>query len=1123
MSFRLIYGKSGVGKSTYMYNEIKEKINCENKIYIITPEQFSFTAEKKLLETLGNRAVLNAEVLTFNRMAYRVASEVGGTAKVELSSSGKAMLIYNILASKKSKLKFLGKSEENIDLIIEQITEFKKHGVSVDDLNNIKEETNDDYLKLKLQDMLQVYTDFEKVIENKYIDENDNLTRLANQINEVSIFDNTLIYIDEFVGFTKQEYEIIKQLSYKAQDVTVAICSDSIEEAIAPENDVFYSNKLTISRLLDLMKEAKITIDEPIFLKEPYRFKNDELKHLEKNLYSVPYKKYENTPENIELFLANNQYSEIENIAINIVKLVQKKGYRYKDISVITKNLDIYSNLVKVIFNKYQIPVFIDEKNDLNQNIIVKYLLSILEIFARNWSYESVFNYVKTGFLDISKQEIFALENYCQKWGIKNSKWYKQEWNFKDENDENKAKIQRFRELRKIIVNPLIEFKEDLKGTNEVKLITTKLYNFLIKNEIDKKFEEKIEELKQLGQTEFATQYETSWKIIMGVLDEIVLVFGNEKVSFDKYMQILKTGLASSDLGKIPGTQDQVIIGDVDRSRSHKVKAIFIIGLNDGMFPTVHKNEGFFNDNDRQYLKENGVELARNTVESLYEDNFNIYKAFTTAEEKLFLSYSSSDSEGKTLRGSILVSKIKKIFPMLEEHSDIIEKTSEILIENTTFDELLNKLGEYRDTGEIEDEWVEVYNYYKNNPMWKYKLEKAMEALSYTNKPDKINEKNIQKMYGDTLHTSVSRLEQYQACHFAYYLKYGLQLSEKDNFKINPIDTGTFMHDVIDDFFNKIREKSFNIKELSEEEINEIVEEIIDEKLNLNKNFIFSSSPKYKSLSTRLKRVVLKSMKYIVENLKYSEFEVLGNEVEFKEGKEYSPITIELESGKKVEITGKIDRIDIAKLDNDKYVRIIDYKSSAKNIDLNQVYAGLQLQLITYLDAVCQEEDLMPAGVLYFNLIDPTIKSKKSLTDEEIEDKIRKKFKMQGLILADVDIVKMMDTKLETGSSDVIPAYIGKEGTLSNNRSSVVNRKQFEYLQKYTNRLIKQISSEIFSGNIDINPYYNTKNKRTPCEYCSYKSICNFNTSDCKNRYNYINNLQKETILEMINNNMEEK
>ena len=1056
MSIRLIYGKSGSGKSEFIFNEIKELINCGKKIYVITPEQFSFTAEKKLLEVLNNTAVLNAEVLTFNRMAYRVASEVGGTAKTNITNSGKAMLIYNILCGKKSKLKFLGKSDENIELIIDQITEFKKHGVLTDDLTKMMEETNDNYLKLKIKDILQVYTEFENKIENRYIDENDNLTNLANQLSDVDIFNDTLIYIDEFVGFTKQEYEIIKQLANVASQVNICICSDSLDESISPESDVFYSNKLTVSRLLDIVKEQGIPLDDSVYLQENHRFKNKELEHLEKNLYAIPYKKYEEKPENIKLFLANNQYSEIENVAINILKLVRNDKYRYKDIAVITKGLDVYSNLVKVIFNKYQIPVFIDEKKDLSQNIIVKYLLSILEIFARNWSYESVLNYVKTGFLDISKHEIFILENYCQKWGIKNNKWYKSEWNFKDEDESNKEQIERIREIRRMIVNPLLEFKESLSGTNNVKKITQSLYEFLIKNGIDKKFEEKIEELKQAGQTEFATQYETSWKIIMNVLDEIVLVFGDEKISFDKYMQILKTGLASSDLGKIPGTQDQVIIGDVDRSRSHKVKAIFIIGLNDGMFPSVHKNEGFFNDNDRQFLKDNGVELARNTVESLYEDNFNIYKAFTTAEEKLFLSYASSNSEGKTLRGSILISKMKKIFPELEEQSDIIERSSEILIENTTFDELLNKLGEYRDTGEIEDKWVEVYNYYRNNNAWKYKLEKAMEALLYNNKPEKINERNIAKMYGNTLRTSVSRLEQYQSCHFAYYLKYGLKLSEKDNFKINPVDTGTFMHDVIDTFFNNIKENSYNLKELTDEQIMELINDIVEEKLGLNKNYIFTSSPKYKSLSQRLKKVIFRSMKYIVESLKFSKFEVLGNEVEFKEGKEYPPITMELESGQKVEITGKIDRIDIAKLDNDKYVRIIDYKSSAKNIDLNQVYAGLQLQLITYLDAVCEHEDLLPAGVLYFNLVDPVIKSKKSLTKEEIEDRIRKQFKMQGLILADIDVVKMMDTNLETGSSDIIPAYVGKEGTLSTTRSSSVNRKQLSICRSIQIKLLSK-------------------------------------------------------------------
>lgn len=1120
MSVRLIYGKSGSGKSEFIFNEIKNLINCGKKIYIITPEQFSFTAEKKLLETLGNKAVLNAEVLTFNRMSYRVASEVGGTAKTSISNPGKAMLIYNILCGKKSKLKFLGKSDENIELIIDQITEFKKHGVMIDDLTKMKDETNDNYLKLKIQDILQVYSDFENKIENRYIDENDNLTNLANQISEVSDFNNTLIYIDEFVGFTKQEYEIIKQLAYVANQVSISICSDSINDSISPESDVFYSNKITISKIFDMVRDYELELDEPVYLDKSYRFKNKELQHLEKNLYAIPYKKYEEKPENIKLFLANNQYSEIENVAINIVKLVRNENYRYRDISVITKGLDVYSNLVKVIFNKYQIPVFIDEKKDLGQNIIVKYMLSILEIFAKNWSYESVLNYVKTGFLDISKNEIFMLENYCQKWGIKNSKWYKSEWNFKDEDENNKEKIERIREIRRMIVNPLLEFKTDLSSQNDVRTITRKLYEFLMNNNIDKKFEEKINELRQIGQNEFATQYETSWKIIMSVLDEIVLVFGDEKMSFDKYMQILKTGLASSDLGKIPGTQDQVIIGDIDRSRSHKVKAIFIIGLNDGMFPSVHKNEGFFNDKDRQFLKDNGVELARNTVESLYEDNFNIYKAFTTAEEKLFLSYSSSNSEGGTLRGSILISKMKKIFPKLEEQSDIIERNSEILIENTTFDELLNKLGEYRDTGEIEDKWVEVYNYYNNDDEWKYKLQRAMEALLYNNKPDRISKQNIDKMYGNMLRTSVSRLEQFQSCHFAYFLKYGLKLSEKDNFKINPIDTGTFMHDVIDEFFNNIKVKSYNIKDLNDNQITELVEEIVEQKLGLNKNYIFSSSPKYKSLSNRLKKVITKSMKYIVESLKYSKFEVLGNEVEFKEGKNYAPITMELDNGQKVEITGKIDRIDIAKLDGENYVRIIDYKSSAKNIDLNQVYAGLQLQLITYLDAVCENEDLLPAGVLYFNVIDPVVKSKKSLSEEEIEDRIRKQFKMQGLILADIDVVKMMDTNLETGYSNVVPAYVGKEGNLSNTRSSTVSRKQFEYLQKYTKNLVGQISKEILGGNIDIKPYYNLKNKKTPCEYCAFGGVCNFKGNDCNNGYNFVTSAEKEAVLEMMSRDL---
>ena len=432
-----------------------------------------------------------------------------------------------------------------------------------------------------------------------------------------------------------------------------------------------------------------------------------------------------------------------------------------------------------------------------------------------------------------------------------------------------------------------------------------------------------------------------------------------------------------------------------------------------------------------------------------------------------------------------------------------------------TFEELLHKLSEFRDGEEIEEEWFRIYNYYANNEEWKEKLRNSLMALNYDIEPEKINQDNVNKLYGDTLKTSISRLEQYKSCPFSYYLKYGLNLSERQEFKVQALDTGSFMHDVIDCFFDKMQERNIKVKELEQEDIEQIVDEIVNEKLELKRNYIFSSIPRYIVLANRLRKVIKRSMKYIIDSLKYSDFDVMGHEVEFKNGKEYPAIQISLDNGRKVEVTGKIDRVDIAKTPDGKYIRIIDYKSSAKDINLNEVVAGLQIQLLTYLDAVCNIDDLIPAGALYFNLIDPSIKATKQLDDTKLQDEIRKQFKMKGLILADVDIVKKMDNTLEAGNSNIIPAYINKDGNLAN-RASTITRQQFENLQKYTNKIIKQISNEILTGDIGVKPYYKLNQGKTPCEYCKYKSICNFNTGICKKEYNYIGNESKEYILERI-------
>lgn len=911
MALRIIYGKPGSGKSSYCFSEIAKLIEKEKKIYVITPEQFSFTAEQKLMEAIDTKAVMNAEVITLSRMAYRVLGEVGGNNKSSLSKCGKAMLIYSILNQYKSELKFLGKSDENIDLSMRAITEFKKHKVDVENLKEEASQNEDTYLRTKLADMALIYEKFEDKIASNYIDETDLLDMLANNLENTDIVKDSIIYIDEFAGFTKQEYEVIKELIKQAKQVNITICTNNLETDTNPDQDIYYSNKITVRKLLNLVEENDLKIEKPVNLDKIHRFKTEELKHLSENIYNIKSTKYEKNVENIELFLAKNEYSEIENVAKKIKKLVREENLRYKDIAIITKNIETYSSLVRAIFNQYDIPVFIDEKRDLNQNIIIQYILATLEVLNKNFANEAVFSYIKLGFCDIENDEIFKLENYCNKWGIKQNKW-KKDFIYELENENKKQEIERLNELRKSIINPLLELQEEIKKEKTATAITKALYQFMVQENIEEKVLKKIQELEEINLIDLANEYKMSYQIIINILDEIINIFKNDKMTIDKYSKILKIGLKNSGLGKIPGTQDQVIFGDVERSRSHKVQAVFIIGLNDGVFPSVNKDEGFLNDADREKLKEHNIELAKGTIENLYEDNFNIYKAFTTAENKLYLSYTSSDSEGKTQRPSILLNKIKRIFPGLEEKSDVINKNYEIVNNIITYEELIENIAKLKNKEKIDDIWYEIYNYYKNQIEWNNKLKEDLEALKYTNIPKEISKENIEKLYGNTLSTSVSRLERYRSCPFSYYLEYGLNLKERETLRVQSFNTGSFMHETIDQFFEQVNEEGLNLAELEEEQIAILVSKIIDENLSLSKNFVFTATAKYKVLVRRLKKIVSKALKYIIQTIIYSDFSISGTEIEFGKKGEYKPIILELENGKKIEITGKIDRIDTA-------------------------------------------------------------------------------------------------------------------------------------------------------------------------------------------------------------------
>lgn len=1107
MGLKIIYGKPGSGKSTYCFQEIANRLETEKKIYMITPEQFSFTAEEKLMKTVKRHAVLTAEVVTLSRMAYRVLEEIGGSSKTHLSKQGKSMLIYSILNQNKKELKFLGKSDENIDLAMNAITEFKKHAITPEDLEQEIEQVEDPLLKTKLSDMLVVYEKFQEQIEGKYIEETDLLNLLEAKIEETDLIKDAILYFDEFAGFTKQEYQVIEKFVKLAKQVNITICCDDLNTNSNPDTDIFFSNKVMIAKIWSMVNENDFSLEEPVHLTGTYRFKSKELRHLSENMNQQQSTKYEEKVENLSLFLAQNPYEEIEEIAKKITQLVRNEKMRYKEIAIITKEIDGYASLVRAIFSKYQIPVFIDEKRDVSQNIIIQYVLAILEVISKNFTSEAVFNYLKLGFSNIEEDEIFELENYCNKWGIKQNKW-KKDFIYETE------KMDRYNELRQQIIEPLLALKEKINQNKTAIAITKCLYDFFQEQNLEEKITKKVQNLEEKAKIDLANEYIASYKVILSLLDEIVLIFGEDKITLDQYRKILQIGLKNSELGKIPGTQDQVTFGDIDRSRSHKVKVVFIIGLNDGSFPSVNKEEGFLDDKDREYLKQDGIELAKGTLERLYEDNFNIYKAFTTAEEKIYLSYTSSDKEGKSLRPSMLIPKVKKLYPKLQERSNMLNKQYELVNEVVTYEQLLENIARLRDNKEILPMWYEIYQYYKKEANWQEKLPKDLQALAYTNLPQKLQKENVDKLYGNTLATSVSRLEKYRSCPFSYYLQYGLKLKEKENLKIHTFETGSFMHETIDEFFEEVREQSLGLAEIEEEQIQKIVSNIIDEKLGLSKNFIFSSTAKYKALVKRLKRIVSKALKYIIQTLIHSDFSVEGTEVEFGRKGDYPPIVLTLDDGKRVEITGKIDRIDTAIGEDGKYLRIIDYKSSSKNIDLNEVYAGLQIQLLTYSDAICKEKDMIPAGVFYFPLLEQIVKADKKITEEEIENLIQKNFKMKGLILADVKVVQMNDNTLTSGSSKLVPAAITTAGNIYERRTSGVNKEQFKILQDYIDHIIKEIAKEILSGKIDLKPY-NRKGK-TPCEYCEYQAICGFNVKQKDNTYRYIEKKSKEEILQKM-------
>ncbi|MBL4933604.1 helicase-exonuclease AddAB subunit AddB [Clostridium paridis] len=1142
MGIKFIYGRAGVGKSYFCLQSIKKRIDekKEGKFILIVPEQFTFRTESNLLKFATEKALLQTEVLSFKRMAHRVFSECGGASIIKINESGRSMIIYKVLQELDKELKIFNKaSKQNgfIEVISTLITEFKKYNVTPEILEDLSKslEDRDTELKYKLEDLKLIYSKFDTYLHENYIDSDDELTMLAGKLSGCTIYDKTEIWIDEFTTFTPQQYEVIKILAKKAKNVYITLVGEQWNNLDDIDNtDLFNVTKNTEKRILRLMEENRIPFDGVIDLNNgiPYRLRNsEELAHLERYFYSYPFKAYPKENKDLTIYKAANSYEEIEEIAKNIKELVRDEGYRYKDISLVCRNIEDYEKITAVIFNEYEIPYYIDKKKDILNNPFVILITSLFELQNKNWNYESMFKYLKTGLTGIDKSYIDIIENYVLANGIKKANWLSEdEWeyyplSFGEVTEEDLKMKVLINEIRDEIRTPLINFYKKTNGKRTVREFCEGVYDFLIEIKAIDTVKSWIDKFSERGLKEREKEYSQIVSIVMEVLDQAVQVMSQEKMDLKKFSIIINGGLEKYELGLIPLSLDEVTIGDIARVRSKEIKILFLVGVNDGVIPAAIKDEGILSDKDRDTMKNRGIPLASDTKVKAFEEQLLVYTALSFASEKLIISYPMADFEGKSLRASIIIPRLKKIFPKLIEESDISrnqEKYNKVISPTPTFNNMIEALRRNYDDEEVEEYWGEVYNWYKNHEEWHQKAQNVERALSYTNMEDDIDEDKVRKLYSTAngrMMFSVSRLEKYAQCPFSYYVQYGLKAKDRKIYEFSAPDLGSFMHEILDGFTNYVKNEKLNWSELNKERCTQIVSTLVDKKLEENQGFILNSSKRYKYFTDRFKRILSKSVSAVSEHMKRSTFEIYKNEFEFSSFKDAEPIKIKVNDGEEVFLVGRVDRVDVAEIDGESYIRVIDYKSGSKKFDLTKLYHGLQIQLLVYLDALIKNskyflnKNTLPGAILYFRIDDPLISVDKRIAEEEIEKKVLSSFKMDGLVLKDPKIIKAMDD--DPGLySVVIPAGIKKDGEVSSS-SSVATEEQFEVLRNYVNHKIKELCSEMLKGNIKINPA--KENTFTYCEFCDYSSVCQFDPNLKDNKYKLIKLKKKDEVWEDMN------
>ncbi len=1161
MSLQIIAGRSGAGKTTRILNEIRSKLKNDpsgKPIIYLVPEQMTFLSEYKLARTPGLNGMISAQVYSFTRLAWRILQETGGQSRVHLSSSGINMMIAKIIEEKKNDLKLFHRSVGKAGFIANverMLIELKRYCITPEMMKtSIRErlaDEKDQSLKDKLHDLEIIYDGFETALFGKYIDSEDYLTLLAEKIDESAYLEDAEVYIDGFYNLTPQELLIVDQLMKKCRKVTMALTLDKPFRE-GPPNDfyLFGMSARLYDKIYRLALNSGITIEEDFFLDGRERFKESgSLGHLEKNFNIRPAAAYPGKSDAYVL-AAVNRRAEIEAVAREILQMVREENVRWRDIAVLIRNGQPYHDLIRTIFQDYEIPFFIDAKESMLHHPLIELIRSGLETLQTNWRYEPVFRTIKTELLfpenadhRLMRRQVDQLENYVLSRGIKGDAWKNEEhWKYKRfrgleledrvQTDQELSIEKEINEMKNLFSVPLQALDNRCKRAKTGEDYCRALYLFLEEADVPKKLEALKMDAESKGQLINSRHHEQAWKAVVSLLDQFVEALGETEMPFKQFVSVLDAGLQALTFSQVPPAIDQVLVANMDLSRLNDISAAFVIGLNEGVLPMKPAEDGILSDSDRLSMNKAGIEVAPDSTVTLLDEEFTAYRAFVTPTRRLFLSYPLGDEEGGALQPSPYIQRVRDVLPDMEVRYVYNEPNEEgkeeqlkyMVNEDVAVTYLTSVLQVKKRGYAIDDAWYGLYNHLLNSESGRNKMDKALGSLFYVNKAKKLSKQTSKHLYGDPIVGSVSRMEKFNSCAFSHFATYGLRLKERKVFRLEAPDIGEMFHGALKIISDTLIEKNIPWSSLTKDDCRRLSGMAVEQLAPKLQNQILLSTNRHFYIKRKLENVINRASITLSEQAKHSGFVPFKLELGFGFGKsdQLPPLRFSLPDGTRMELVGRIDRVDKAEYNDEVYVRIIDYKSSTKDINMSEVYYGLALQMLTYLDVVLSNgiqltgKETIPAGMLYFHVHNPFIKADDMLAPEQLEMEIFKQFKMKGLLLGEPEVLNMMDDHLvigEKSSSNIISASFLKNGSLSKN-SKVAGTSDFEALRNHTHSIYESAGSRIMDGETFINPY--KLGDKLPCTYCSFKSVCQFDGALDENEYRILKPKSADEALTLI-------